>query len=243
MKDTAVKAMFESIAGSYDFQNSFLSLRRDIYWRRALAQTLHLSKGNIVLDVAIGTAEVALEICRHHPASYVMGVDFSPAMLAVGKEKIYTRKMEGRISVSAGDGRWLPIKTDSVDALTIAFGIRNIEERYLALEEFYRVLKPGGQLCIMEFSYPDGLILGRIYRFYFDYILPPVGNLLSRTHYAYSYLSDSVDEFPHDSEFLQEIKKAGFSCLGIKKLTFGIAKIYHGKKDTIYEIEKNLEKI
>ena len=230
MKDTEVRTMFETIAGTYDLQNSVLSLRRDIYWRKALARAIPIREHGLVLDVAIGTAEVALEICRQHPAANVIGLDFSPAMLKVGKQKIGTRQLADRIKVLAGDGRFLPMRSASVDAVTIAFGIRNIEERYLALQEFYRVLKPGGNLFIMEFSYPDNPLLYAIYRFYFDHILPPFGNWLSRTNYAYSYLADSVDEFPADPSFLQEIKEAGFSELGVKKLTFGIAKIFHGVK-------------
>jgi len=233
MKDTAVKAMFETIADSYDFQNSFLSLRRDIYWRRALAQAIHLTARGVVLDVAIGTGEVAMEICRRHPQAKVVGVDFSPAMLTVGREKIAERNMTDRIMVSVGDGRWLPIANEKADAVTIAFGIRNIEERDMALAEFYRVLKPGGQLLIMEFSYPETPLLGSFYRLYFNYILPPVGNWLSRTDYAYSYLRDSVDSFPRDDEFLREISRAGFTNLSIRKLTFGIAKIYQGVKPEI----------
>lgn len=231
MKDTEIKAMFETIAATYDFQNSFLSLRRDIHWRRVLAQAVQLTGRGTVLDVAIGTAEVALEICRHHPQASVVGVDFSPAMLAVGQRKIVARGMADRIRVLSGDGRWLPVRSASVDAVTISFGIRNIEERHLVLDEFYRVLKPGGQLFIMEFSYPSGPLMGMLYRFYFDHILPPVGNWLSRTNYAYSYLSDSVDEFPADPAFLEEIRAAGFVRLGVKKLTFGIAKIYQGIKE------------
>lgn len=230
MKDTEVRNMFETIAGTYDLQNSVLSLRRDIYWRKALARAIPIREHGLVLDVAIGTAEVALEICRQHPAAKVIGLDFSPAMLKVGKQKIGTRQLADRIKVLAGDGRFLPVHSASVDAVTIAFGIRNIEERSLALQEFYRVLKPGGHLFIMEFSYPDNPLLYTIYRFYFDHILPPFGNWLSRTNYAYSYLADSVDEFPADPSFLQEIKDAGFSGLGVKKLTFGIAKIFHGVK-------------
>lgn len=230
MKDTEVRNMFETIAGTYDLQNSVLSLRRDIYWRKALARAIPIREHGLVLDVAIGTAEVAIEICRQHPAAKVIGLDFSPAMLKVGKQKIGTRQLADRIKVLAGDGRFLPVRSASVDAVTIAFGIRNIEERSLALQEFYRVLKPGGNLFIMEFSYPDNPLLYAIYRFYFDHILPPFGNWLSRTNYAYSYLADSVDEFPADPSFLQEIKDAGFSGLGVKKLTFGIAKIFHGVK-------------
>jgi demethylmenaquinone methyltransferase/2-methoxy-6-polyprenyl-1,4-benzoquinol methylase len=230
MKDTAVRAMFETIAGTYDLQNSILSLRRDIYWRQALAGAIRLNGRSLVLDVAIGTAEVALEICRQHPAVQVIGVDFSPAMLTLGKKKIAARRLDDRIRMLAGDGRRLPVRSASVEAVTIAFGIRNIEERFLALQEFNRVLKPGGDLFIMEFSYPDGPLLRKLYRFYFDHILPPVGNWLSRTDYAYSYLASSVDEFPTDSHFLAEIEGAGFARLDVRKLTFGIAKIFHGVK-------------
>jgi len=233
MKDTAVKTMFETIAGGYDFQNSFLSLGTDIYWRKVLAGILRLPERGVVLDVAIGTAEVAMEICRRHPGVRVVGIDFSPAMLAVGQRKIDNRGLHDRIEVAAGDGRWLPVRTSSVDAVTISFGIRNIEEKGLVLREFNRVLKPGGRLCIMEFSYPDLLLLGGLYRFYFHHILPPVGNWLSGTDYAYSYLAESVDQFPADREFLEAISEAGFSGLGIRKLTFGIAKIFFGIKEQI----------
>jgi len=231
MKDTAVKAMFETIAPSYDFQNSFLSLRRDIYWRRTLAKTLQPEPGSVILDVAVGTAETALAISRRHPLVSIVGVDFSPAMLAVGKTKIKTRHPDAPISLTAGDGRQLPVRSGAIDALTISFGIRNMEEREMVLDEFNRVLKPGGRLFIMEFSYPDNPLLYRLYRFYFDHILPPVGNWISRTDYAYSYLADSVNTFPDDSGFLAEIGDAGFTDLKVTKLTFGIAKIFQGCKE------------
>lgn len=231
MKDTAVKDMFDTIAPGYDFQNSFLSLRRDVYWRRELAEMLELQEGDIVLDVAVGTAEIALSISDRHPAVKVVGVDFSPGMLRVGKKKIGERGKNDRISLAAGDGRLLPIRSNSVAALTISFGIRNVEEREQALAEFHRVLKPGGRLYIMEFSYPDQPLLNRLYRFYFDHILPPIGNLISRTDYAYSYLAQSVDTWPDDEGFLAEMAGVGFTDLAIRKLTFGIAKIYQGGKE------------
>jgi demethylmenaquinone methyltransferase / 2-methoxy-6-polyprenyl-1,4-benzoquinol methylase len=230
MNDSAVKAMFETIATGYDFQNSFLSLRRDVYWRKALADALQLDHGGLVLDVAVGTAEVALSICERYPRVQVVGVDFSPAMLQVGNKKIAGRGGQPRIGLAAGDGRQLPIRSGSADALTISFGLRNIEERSLALAEFYRVLKPGGKLYVMEFSYPDQPLLYRLYRFYFDYILPPIGNLISRTSYAYSYLAESVESFPRDEQFVAEITAAGFADPKINKLTFGIAKIFQGTK-------------
>lgn len=230
MKDTAVKNMFETIAWGYDFQNSFLSLRRDSYWRRALAGRLRLAPGGTVLDVAVGTAETALAIGRRHPFARVVGVDFSPAMLAVGRQKIAARGRGARIHLAAGDGRQLPVRSGSVAAVTITFGLRNIEERGVALAEFHRVLQPGGRLLVMEFSYPDQPLMYRLYRFYFDHILPPLGNLISRTDYAYSYLAESVGEFPRDLEFLAEMSEAGFTELHVKKLTFGIAKIFEGSK-------------
>jgi demethylmenaquinone methyltransferase/2-methoxy-6-polyprenyl-1,4-benzoquinol methylase len=231
MKDTAVKAMFETIAPSYDFQNSFLSLRRDIYWRQALAEELQPAEGSVILDVAVGTAETALAISRRHPQVRIVGVDFSPAMLTVGKKKITTRCPDAPVTLTAGDGRQLPVRSGMVDAVTISFGIRNMEEREMVLKEFNRVLKPGGRLFIMEFSYPDNPLLYRMYRFYFDHILPPVGNWISKTDYAYSYLADSVNAFPDDPGFLAEIGRAGFTDLKVRKLTFGIAKIFQGSKE------------
>jgi demethylmenaquinone methyltransferase/2-methoxy-6-polyprenyl-1,4-benzoquinol methylase len=151
-------------------------------------------------------------------------------MLAVGRKKVRFRKLHSRIDLSLGDGRQLPLKGEQFDAVTIAFGIRNIEERDRALAEFYRALKPGGQLLVMEFDIPDDPFLGTVYRLYFDHIMPPLGNLLSRTNYAYSYLADSVHGFPGAEVFLQEIGNAGFTSLGVKKLTYGVAKIFRGVK-------------
>jgi len=159
-----------------------------------------------------------------------VGVDFSPKMLKMGRRKVRSGRLDSRIHLSLGDGRQLPVKDGYFDAATIAFGIRNIEEREQALAEFHRVLKPGGQLLVMEFDIPDDLVLGTIYRLYFDVIMPPLGNLLSRTSYAYSYLADSVHGFPTANDFLAEIGRAGFTSLGIKKLTYGIAKIFRGVK-------------
>jgi len=230
MKDTAVKSMFETIAGGYDFQNSCLSLGVDIYWRKVLAGMLQLPLDGLVLDVAVGTSEVAMAICRRHTEARVLGIDFSPAMLAVAQKKISRRGLTSRINLATGDGRRLPVASATVGAVTISFGIRNIEEKALVLAEFYRVLKPGGQLLIMDFSYPEGPLLGPLYRFYLNHILPPLGNFISGTDYAYSYLAESVANFPGDREFLGLIAAAGFHDCGVKKLTFGIAKIFAGRK-------------
>jgi len=230
LDDNKVKGMFESIAFSYDFQNSFLSLGQDISWRRTLARSLQVSRGGIVLDLATGTAELAMEICIRNPGVRVAGLDFSPRMLAIGRRKVRTKGLSRRIDLTLGDARRLPFRAGSFDGATMAFGIRNIRERKDVLGEIRRVLKEGAQLWIMEFDCPDYPVLGKLYRFYFDHIMPPIGNWLSRTDYAYSYLARSVHGFPPEEEFLQEIADAGFAPLGIKRLSLGIAKIFSGIK-------------
>jgi demethylmenaquinone methyltransferase/2-methoxy-6-polyprenyl-1,4-benzoquinol methylase len=220
--------MFESIAFSYDFQNSFLSLGRDISWRRTLAASIEVPRDGIVLDLATGTAELALEISIRHPGVRVAGLDFSTRMLAIGRRKVQAAGLSARVALNLGDARRLPFKAGSFDGATMAFGIRNIRERKEVLWEIRRVLKQGAQLWIMEFDCPDYPVLGKLYRFYFDHIMPPIGNWLSRTDYAYSYLARSVHGFPAEKDFLQEIGEAGFVPLGVKRLSLGIAKIYRG---------------
>lgn len=230
MRDFEVKKMFDTIAEGYDLQNSMLSLRIDVLWRKKLARMLPVDRSIHVVDVAMGTAEVAMEIARQRPLAKVTGVDFTPAMLVVGKRKIDKRGLSGRIRMAAGDARGLPLPDGCADAVTISFGIRNVQERDQALGEFHRVLKPGGKLYVMEFSLPDNPALRFLYKLYFDYVLPPFGNWLSRTDYAYSYLMESVYAFPGPEEFSAEIRQAGFARVGQTPLTFGIARIHEGTK-------------
>ena len=230
MDDFQVKRMFDSIAFSYDFQNSFLSLGQDLSWRRALAGSVQVPPRGIVLDLATGTAELAIQICAQHSGLRVAGLDFSPRMLAIGQRKARSKGLRRCIDLSLGDARRLPFKAASIDGATMAFGIRNIEERRDVLKEIWRVLKKGGQIWIMEFDCPDHPVFGRLYRFYLDHIMPPIGNWLSRTDYAYSYLASSVHGFPREDEFLREITDTGFTPLGVKRLSLGVAKIYRGIK-------------
>jgi demethylmenaquinone methyltransferase/2-methoxy-6-polyprenyl-1,4-benzoquinol methylase len=230
MESLRVKNMFETIAPSYDFQNSFLSLGRDVSWRRALARHIRAGEDGLVLDAATGTGEICMEICMHRPKVHVIGLDFSPRMLSVAKKKLGSKYFKDRTSLTLGDSRLLPIKGGSIDVVTMAFGIRNIQERRQVLAEFMRVLKEGGQILIMEFDLPDHRLLGPLYRLYFEHILPPIGNRISRTDYAYTYLVQSVHEFPGEEEFLSEIEEAGFKILKSRQLTFGIAKIYEALK-------------
>jgi demethylmenaquinone methyltransferase/2-methoxy-6-polyprenyl-1,4-benzoquinol methylase len=231
MRDFSVKRMFEDIALTYDFQNSFLSLGQDILWRRVLAGCIRDSRQGLILDAATGTAEVAIEICKQNLSSRVVGVDFSPSMLSIGHKKIEARGLASRIRLVIGDGRCLPFQDNIFDALTIAFGLRNIERRGEALAEFRRVLKEGGELLIMEFDFPRDPVMRRLYGLYFDYFLGPLGNWVSRTPNAYTYLVESVRAFPRQEAFLEELRAAGFCRLRVTDLTYGIAKIYRGIKE------------
>jgi len=230
MRDFEVKKMFDTIAEGYDLQNSMLSLRIDVLWRKKLARLLPADRPLHVVDVAVGTAEVAMEIVRQRPGARVTGVDFTPAMLVVGQRKLAKRGLSNRIRLAAGDARRLPLPDACADAVTISFGIRNVQERDQALSEFYRVLKPGGKLYVMEFSLPTNPALRFLYTLYFDHILPPFGNWLSGTDYAYSYLMESVYAFPGPEEFSAEIRRAGFEQVKQTPLTFGIARIHEGVK-------------
>lgn len=226
----SVKKLFEKVAFSYDLQNSVLSLGRDIAWRKKLASIIEIPSGGRILDAATGTAEVALEINKKHPGSSIIGLDFSPSMLEIGINKIRSNGREDSILLSAGDICNLPFDDKLFDAVTISFGIRNVENRQKGIMEFYRVLKSGGKLFIMEFAYPDNRFMKVLYSFYFRNILPPVGNFIARTSGAYDYLVESVDGFPSPEKFSGELSSAGFERLEIYDLTFGIARIYRGIK-------------
>jgi len=230
MQDFQVRDMFQRIAFSYDMQNSVLSLGVDILWRKRLAREAALPPGGVCLDAAVGTAEVAFELLRSQPDARVLGVDFSPAMLAKAHEKRARRKGGDRLDLACGDCRALPVADGAADVATIAFGIRNIAERVQVLREFHRVLKPGGRVLVMDFGTPPNPLLRRLYRLYFDHVLPPLGNFLSRTDYAYSYLVESVDAFPDDAAFLAEMAQAGFQAPAARHLTFGVARIFSAEK-------------
>jgi demethylmenaquinone methyltransferase/2-methoxy-6-polyprenyl-1,4-benzoquinol methylase len=231
MRDFLVRKLFEDVASGYDLQNSVLSLRIDVSWRKTLAGLIPADRPVLVLDAACGTGEVALSILARRPKARVLGVDFTLAMLEVAKAKASRRPQGDRLSLVLGDARHLPAADACADCLTIAFGIRNIEERVTALKEFWRVLKPGGQALVMEFSLPENPVMRRLYRLYFDYVMPPLGNWLSGTNYAYTYLMESVHAFPDPGAFAQEMREAGFNRVEVIPLTFGIARIHRGFKD------------
>ncbi len=225
-----VRGMFETIAPSYDLQNRLLSAWLDTHWRNVFVRCLGLADGSLLGDLAIGTGEIALRACRRYPGIRVIGVDFSPHMMEVARRKIRSRSLEQRIELRRGDLRRLPVEDRLFDAITIAFGIRNIVERDQVLRDCFRVLKPGGRIQIMEPGFLEMPLLGRAYRWYFDHVMPLVGNLLSGTDYAYTYLSETVYAFPSDESFIRSLEGAGFVDTRAIMLTFGIARIYRGRK-------------
>ena len=171
--------MFDDISPSYDFLNHFLSLGIDIYWRKIFIRKLKIENDTKVLDVACGTGDVCFEILKHHSVS-IIGLDLSSKMINLANQKAKKKKQDN-ITFLQGDAENLSLDSDSVDYLTISYGFRNISNYEAALSEFYRVLKPGGILGILEFSKPKSKLIGRIFRLYFHQILPRIGSLFSRS--------------------------------------------------------------
>ncbi len=219
--------MFNRISKWYDFLNHLLSFGQDIIWRRRAVSRLLEEKGKVFLDVATGTGDVAFEILRQKPSALVYGLDPSCGMLKVAREKAL--KKGKRLLLISGEGENLPFPDGSLDGITIAFGIRNVENRAKALSEFFRVLRPGGVLVILEFSKPRGLF-GVVYDFYFNVLLPLIGWFVSGDKEAYSYLPASVARFPEPGEFAKEILKAGFKMVLFEPYTMGICYCYKAFK-------------
>lgn len=227
-KKSQVQTMFDGIASRYDFLNHFLSLGIDLYWRRQSVKALELKDGNKLLDVACGTGDQGFAALKTADIE-VMGLDFSANMLELAKKKIDKRGLSEKFQVVQGDAEKLPFPDNSFDALSISYGIRNVGTISAALSEFYRVLKPGGRISILEFSEPQGWFFGRLYRFYFDHILPKVAGMMSSKS-AYTYLPESVRHFPDRSDFKDLLSSEGFEEVRHRDLTFGITAIYHGLK-------------
>lgn len=229
-KGERIREMFDAIAPRYDLLNRLLSLGIDKRWRRFAVKQIRLSPGGRVLDVATGTADVALEIAASTPDNItIVGVDFSPQMVELGRIKVKQSQFSERISLQVAPCESIPFEDNSFDSATIAFGIRNVVDRLCGLKEMLRVLKPDGKIVILEFSNPRSKVFKALYNFYFMRILPVIGGLLSDFG-AYKYLPDSVLEFPSQEDFKAIMKEAGFNNVNHTDLTFGIATVYTGEK-------------
>lgn len=223
--------MFDSIAGDYDALNHILSLDVDKIWRkRALKQIVDAPAPVQVLDLACGTGDFSIAIAKALTGGHVTGVDLSEGMLAVMREKVDKAELNGMISIEEGDGENLRFPDNTFDRVTIAFGIRNFEDRPKGLREMLRVLKPGGRLVILELSRPENKIIRWFYDLYFLHILPKIGGKVSGDKAAYAYLPASVAAFPGKKEFTATMREAGFRTVTHKAFTLGICRMYTGEK-------------
>jgi demethylmenaquinone methyltransferase/2-methoxy-6-polyprenyl-1,4-benzoquinol methylase len=223
--------MFDAISGRYDLLNHLLSVGIDRQWRRRALRALALSGHERVLDLCTGTADVAIEARRAVPrAARVVGVDFAAAMLEVGRTKVRRHMLEDTISLVRGDATSLPVATASVDAVTIAFGIRNVERPDAACDEIHRVLRPGGRLAVLEFAIPRSALVRSAYLAYFRVVLPRIGRLLSRHNAAYEYLPASVGAFATPDEFEKILTNHRFVEVKADPLTLGIVFLYTARK-------------
>ena len=225
-----VREIFATIPGRYDFLNHFLSLRRDMAWRRFAVRKMRFFNTFRLLDVATGTADLAIEAARQYPEIQVAGIDFVREMLAPGQQKIAARGLDDRIHLLQADAMKLPFMDDSFDAVGIAFGIRNMPDRLEALREMRRVLVPGGSAYILEMSAPRNRILRGLFAPYLNRVLPGMARLFSRNPAAYLYLVDSIFHFPPPERFMEMMADAGFGGLERHPLTLGITHLYIGRR-------------
>jgi len=227
-RNRRIGEMFSSIAPRYDLLNRLLSLGRDRHWRRQAVAGTGPEPGGMHLDVATGTADVALEILRRKGnESYVVGSDISLEMMRKGREKASVSGKGGRMAFVLSPGEALPFRDCAFDSASIAFGIRNVADRERALSEMCRVVRHGGRVVVLEFSQPDGALFGALYRFYFTRVLPRIGGLVSKRS-AYAYLPESVQAFPSPPVFAAMMRTAGCDTVDYRPLTFGIVTLYVG---------------
>ena len=224
-----VGAIFDDIAPSYDFLNHFLSFGIDHYWRDNVIKKLKQHKALKTIDIATGTADLAILGAKKIKNSQIVGIDISDQMLRKGKLKI-NKRSNSRISLKQSDGHKIECPSNEFDAATIAFGLRNFENPVKGINEMHRVLKPGGVTIILEFSTVKNKIFSKFFKIYFNKILPLVGRLVSGNKIAYNYLPKSVVEFNREYVIEKIMREAGFENMHAKSLTFGVATMYCGTK-------------
>ena len=229
-KKEQVEAIFDQIAGRYDLLNRFLSVGIDKGWRKKAIRELKDLQPENILDVATGTADVAIMTQKILKPKKITGIDISEQMLAVGRQKVAKLGLNEHIELLKGDSEAINFPDNSFDAITVAFGVRNFENLDKGLSEMYRVLKPGGRAMILEFSKPKQVAFKGLYNLYLNVVAPRAGQWLSKNKDAYQYLNNSVKAFPEGETFLHILQQAGFSDTRLKRLTLGICTIYCGNK-------------
>lgn len=220
--------MFDAIAARYDLLNRVLSLGIDRVWRRRTVDALELGPNARVLDLATGTADLALAIARRHGDARVFGTDPSERMLAIGARKVARAQLAGRVGLELGAATHIEHEDGSFDAVTIAFGIRNVPDRPRALREMARVTKPTGRIAILELGEPEGGVLGPFARLHIRHVVPWLGGWLSGSK-EYRYLQQSVAAFPPPADFVQTMRESGIEPVEVRPLTFGVCNLYVGR--------------
>jgi demethylmenaquinone methyltransferase/2-methoxy-6-polyprenyl-1,4-benzoquinol methylase len=254
-KKQQIAEMFDKIAFRYDFLNRFLSGGIDIYWRRRAIRELRTGAGAAraeggregmaregdvgatiagadaaVLDVATGTADMAIMMAKHLPGSRITGVDISSGMLDIGRQKVARLQLEKKITLQQADSEALPFPDQHFDAVTVAFGVRNFEHLEQGIREMRRVLKPGGKLIVLEFSQPRTPGIRQVYDLYLRLVAPNIGRMVSSSREAYQYLNDSVRAFPEGENFIRILDDCGYEHTRLRRLSFGICSLYIGEK-------------
>ncbi len=226
MTSSPVAAMFDRISPKYDQLNHLLSLNIDKAWRRKTAREVAKQRPQAILDLATGTADLAIALAKRNPQAYITGVDFSEKMLEIGREKVKLQHLENQIELLQGDAASLPFASSTFDAVTCAFGVRNFEDLEKGISEICRVAKAGGQVAILEFSMPERFPVRQLYRLYFKHLLPFIGRIVSKDRNAYAYLPQSVEKFPQPNAFCPLLASFGVGKCRAKRLSFGIATLY-----------------
>lgn len=229
-KTSQVAEMFNDIAPKYDFLNRFLSLGIDKGWRRKAVAKIGKANPSSLLDVATGTGDMAILAAEKLHLNRIEGIDISEGMLEIGRKKIAAKNFSKSIHLSVGDSANIQFTDNEFDAATVAFGVRNFAHLEKGLSEINRVLKPGGQLVILEFSRPKNVLFKKLYNFYMQVVTPNAGGFFSRNKKAYSYLNESVMAFPERENFVNILKNCGFKEANFKPLTLGVCCIYTGWK-------------
>ena len=230
--ESRIRGMFAEIAPTYDLLNHLLSLNIDKAWRRRVTHLVPCTNGGPILDLCTGTGDLAFaydRACSEKAA--IVGADFCTEMLTRAVKKSVRRGSTRRIQIVEADAQRLPFAAETFEVAAVAFGLRNVTDPEKGIAEMVRVLKPGGRLAILEFSKPRHRFLGRLYRFYFRYLLPLVGQMFSRSQQlAYHYLPQSVLEFPDGEALTERLRQHGLTDVWFKPFTFGIASLYVGTK-------------
>ena len=228
-KKEQVTKMFDTISKNYDGLNRVISFGIDIKWRKKVVEILKKEQPNSILDIATGTGDLAIALTKTG-AKKIVGLDISPGMLAVGKEKVTDKNLDNTIEMVVGDSENLVFDANSFDAVTVSFGVRNFETLETGMAEILRVLKPNGTLVVLETSVPTKTPYKQGYNFYTKNILPLIGKIFSKDDSAYGYLSESASVFPHGENFNNILREIGLIDVTNKPQTFGVASIYVAKK-------------